>query len=135
MESRRFWLLLTSCGFLLAQLEAITFNEYRKRLFAFSPATLTPQCRLVFQKCAAKLLSMVHILENVSKRWDDYESIPCMRSSFDRGFPDYKQECSKSGLYGDNSHFQAVRCQLSEEALEVFKENSKLECLLENARD
>ncbi|KAL3215052.1 hypothetical protein MRX96_006637 [Rhipicephalus microplus] len=134
MESRRFWLLLTSCGFLLAQLEAITFNEYRKRLFAFSPATLTPQCRLVFQKCAAKLLSMVHILENVSKRWDDYESIPCMRSSFDRGFPDYKQECSKSGLYGD-----VVRCQLSEEVLEVFKEKSKLvpalECLLENARD
>ncbi|KAH7947408.1 hypothetical protein HPB52_011667 [Rhipicephalus sanguineus] len=101
MEPRRFWLLLTLCGVLVAQLKALSFSEYRKRLFAFNPATLTPQCRLVFQKCATKLLSMVHLLENVSKRWKDYESIPCMKSSFDRGFPDYKQECSKSGLYGD----------------------------------
>ncbi|XP_049528328.1 uncharacterized protein LOC119462029 isoform X1 [Dermacentor silvarum] len=121
MERRLLWLLLTFSGLLVAQLEALNFKDYRKRLFAFNPATLTPQCRIVFQKCAPKLLSMVHVLDNVSKRWKEYESIPCMKNVFDRGFPDYKQDCSKSGLYGD-----AVRCQLTDEVMDVYVERSKL---------
>ncbi|XP_075553197.1 uncharacterized protein LOC142585951 isoform X3 [Dermacentor variabilis] len=106
MGCRSLWLLLTFSGLLVAPLEALSFKDYRKRLLSFNPAALTPQCRIVFQKCAPKLLSMVHVLDNVSKRWKEYE---------------------------------AVRCQLTDEVMDVYIERSKLapalECLLENAND
>ncbi|XP_077539142.1 uncharacterized protein LOC144151859 [Haemaphysalis longicornis] len=124
---------LACFGLLLDPAEATSFNEYRKALLSVNPLTLTPQCRIVFQKCAAKLVSMISVLDNVSKRWEEYQSIPCIKKALAGGFPDYTQDCTKTGKYGEG-----VVCQLTDEVLEVYGDKNKmkpaLQCLLDNAK-
>ncbi|KAK8786675.1 hypothetical protein V5799_023560 [Amblyomma americanum] len=100
----------------------MTFKEYRKALMSFNLAAMKPQCRIVFQKCAPKLFSMISVLDNLNKRWKEYEAIPCIKKVLDQGFPDYNQDCVVNGLYGED----------------IYGEKEKLkpamECLLEYAK-
>ncbi|XP_077541841.1 uncharacterized protein LOC144153941 [Haemaphysalis longicornis] len=125
--------LLAVYGLFVANVDAKTFNEFRKELLTFNPATLKPQCKTVFSKCGPKLFSMISVLDNVNKRWKEFESAPCMKQLFADGYPDYSQDCSKDGLYG-----RGANCLLTEEILDVFGEKDKikpaLQCLLDNAK-
>ncbi|XP_064488401.1 uncharacterized protein LOC135400499 [Ornithodoros turicata] len=72
---------------------------------AFNPATFTPTCKKVFQKCATKAFALMKLISVIEEKWDQFVEIKCITELLDNGFPDYTRECSMNSMYGD-----AIRC-------------------------
>ncbi|XP_075750396.1 uncharacterized protein LOC142817221 [Rhipicephalus microplus] len=113
---------------------ALSYAEWRKNVLSFNPGALQPQCKKVFKACNVKLLSLVGVMEALRQKWEEYTAVPCVKEFLSRSFPDFSEECSMSGMYGDS-----IKCMMSREALAVVgKKNEEavapaFKCLIDNA--
>ncbi|XP_054921785.1 uncharacterized protein [Dermacentor andersoni] len=80
---------------------AVTFAEWRKNLMSVNPGSLQPQCKKVFKACNVKLISLVGVMEALKQHWEEYTAVPCVKGMLSRAFPDFSEECSMSGFYGN----------------------------------
>ncbi|KAL1419337.1 hypothetical protein MTO96_005417 [Rhipicephalus appendiculatus] len=96
---------ITTCAAVLALLVqgccAITYAEWRKNILSFNPGTLQPQCKKVFKACNVKLFSLIGVMEALKQNWEEYTAVPCVKGMLSRAFPDFSEECSMSGSYGN----------------------------------
>ncbi|XP_065305776.1 uncharacterized protein [Dermacentor albipictus] len=55
----------------------------------------------VFKACNVKLISLVGVMEVLKQHWEEYTAVPCVKGMLSRAFPDFSEECSMSGSYGN----------------------------------
>ncbi|XP_050026367.1 uncharacterized protein [Dermacentor andersoni] len=113
---------------------AVTFAEWRKNLMSVNPGSLQPQCKKVFKACNVKLISLVGVMEALKQHWEEYTAVPCVKGMLSRAFPDFSEECSMSGFYGNS-----IKCMQSPEAFAVIGKKQQeavapaFKCLIDNA--
>ncbi|XP_064479023.1 uncharacterized protein LOC135392233 [Ornithodoros turicata] len=103
-------LLLLVLAAFCAATDVVNEKDVRKHILEFSPNLLTDSCRKVFNKCKAKLLSMLVFTNELLKKFEEFKAVKCVTEELEKGFPRYDLECDMRG-----EHKKAMDCMLSDE--------------------